>query len=123
MSGFRKTVERLALKEALANGCFRLGEIECKLKSGRVFRYDLTDYPFRVDASEAEIDDLACQIIKDKYRYCEWDREHPRSNTELEIFNVIKAWMLAEVAKGRQLRAETDQVRFATPPAKPDPAN
>jgi hypothetical protein len=79
---------------AIRDGWFHYSSVEFKLRSGRTFRYQMKDHPFRVDASEAEIDALVCRIIREKYRYCEWDREHPHTNTEAEIFDAIKTWML-----------------------------
>jgi hypothetical protein len=89
---------------AIRDGRFRFSSVEFKLRSGRKFRYQMEDYPFRVDASEAEIDALVCGIIRDKYRYCEWDRAHPYTNTEAEIFDAIKEWMLGQVAEAQRLR-------------------
>src|SRR5262245_8186872 len=83
-------------------------DIEFTLRSGRTFRYQMRDYPFRVFATEAELDELCCQIIKDKYRYCAWDREHPKTDAEVEIYDAIREWMMEEVAKAHQLRAEMD---------------
>jgi hypothetical protein len=91
---------------ALRDGWFRFDEVEFKLRSGRKFRYQMRDYPFKVDASERELDALVCRIVKDKYRYCQWDREHPNTNQEVEIFDAIKEWMMSEVAKARLVRAE-----------------
>lgn len=106
-------VDEWFVRKALKDGWFRYTEIECELASGRKFRYQLQDYPFRVDASESELDALACQIIKDKYRYCEWDRNHPKSSSEVEIFDAVKKWMLAEVAKARLVRAQDDAAKKA----------
>jgi hypothetical protein len=48
-----------------------------------------------------------------KYRYCEWDREHPKTNSEVEIFDAIKKWMMNEDAKARELQAEFDAAKEA----------
>jgi hypothetical protein len=103
--------EKFLVRKALADGWFRFDELECELPSGRKFRYQLRDYHFRVDASEADLDRLACQIIKDKYRYCDWDQNHPRSNSEVEIFDAVKKWMLAKVAMARQVHSEDNKER------------
>ncbi len=66
----------------------------------------MEDYPFPVFASDDELDALCCQIIKDKYRYCEWGREHPKSNAEVEIFDTLKKWMKDWVANARGLHAK-----------------
>jgi hypothetical protein len=115
-------LEKILARQALTNGWFRFDEIECDLASGRKFRYQLQDYPFRVDSSEVELDQLACQIIKDKYRYCEWDRNHPKSNSEVEIFDAVKQWMVAWVTKAQQMRAEDEAAKNAEPvPASDQP--
>jgi hypothetical protein len=116
MDWFDEYFVRLALRD----GWFRFDEIEFKLKSGRKFRYQMRNYPFKVDASEWELDALACRIIKDKYRYCQWDREHPKTNQEVEIFDAIKEWMLSEVAKARLVRAEDEAAEHAEPDAALD---
>jgi hypothetical protein len=100
---------------AIEAGWFRYETIEFSLASGRKFRYQMRDYPFRVFASEAELDALCCKIIKDKYRYCEWDRAHPKTNSEVEIFDAVKKWMLVQVANAHELQAEFDAAAGAQP--------
>jgi len=99
-------VRRMDARQALDDGWFRFTSVEGTLPSGRHFDYQLEDYPFRVNATEADIDALVCRIIQDKYRYCQWDREHPKTNQEVEIFDAIKKWMLGKIATAAQLRAE-----------------
>jgi hypothetical protein len=94
---------------AAQTGSFRFGTMGFDLPSGRKFRYSLKDYPFSVTASEAELDALCCQVIKDKYRYCEWDRNHPKNNSEVEIFDAIKKWMVELLAEARKLQAGITQ--------------
>jgi hypothetical protein len=94
------------LREALESGWFRYSSIGCNLRSGRKFRYQLDGYPFRVNATVAEIDMIVCQIIKDKYRYCQWDRDHPNTDQEAEIYDLIRAWMLSEVARAQAFKAK-----------------
>lgn len=103
---------------SIRDGWFRFGSVDFSLASGRKFRYKLEDYPLRVGASETEIEALCSRIIKDKYRYCEWDRNHPRTNTEVEIFDALKTWMLAKVAKAQKQMAEArpDRYRIAEKP-------
>ena len=60
--------ERIMVEDAIEKGWFRYTSIEFGLPSGRKFRYQMQDYPFRVFASEAELVALCCRIIKDKYR-------------------------------------------------------
>ncbi len=107
--------EKFLVRVAIRDGWFRFKEIECDLPSGRKFRYQMWDYPFRVDASERELDALATQIIKDKYRYCEWDRNHPRTNSEVEIFDTLKEWMLTQVRKAKAIIAEEEEAKNAAP--------
>ena len=90
---------QMGLKE---DGWFRFDSIEFTLASGRKFRYKMTDYPFKATATEAEIDGVVCQLIKDKYKYCQWDREHPKTNQELEIYEAIRKWMLEMVVLAKQ---------------------
>ena len=88
---------------AIKTGWFRFDSVEVVLPSGRKFQYQMRDYPFRVFSTDAEIDALCCKIIADKYRYCTWDRNHPKTNAEVEIFDFLKSWMLNEVAKAHSL--------------------
>src|SRR5208283_5425245 len=102
MMSFR---EELTYRPALATGWIKCDSIECTLSSGRKFRYQMNDYPFRIDATELEIDKLVTRIIMDKYRYCQWDRDHPQTNQEVEIFDAMKTWMLNHVANAQKFRA------------------
>lgn len=99
-------VQRALTQIAIDAGWFRFDTIEFTLASGRKFRYQMRDYPFRPFSEEWEIDGLCCQLIQDKYRYCEWDRAHPKTDSEAEIFDAVKAWMLGCVSRARALRAE-----------------
>lgn len=97
------TIKEFMLRVGLKkDGWIRFSSIEFTLASGRKFRYNMTEFPFRSTASEAEIDAVACEVIKAKYRYCQWDREHPKTNQELEIYVAIKEWMLEMVALAQQ---------------------
>ena len=49
LSEIHKLLVRLALKD----GWFRFDGIDFEFASGRKFRYQLQDYPFKVDASES----------------------------------------------------------------------
>jgi len=93
--------EEIMLRLALSEGRFQYDFVKFKLRSGRKFRYKMTDYPFAANASPIEIDLLVCQIIKDKYRYCQWDREHAKDNQEVEIFDAIKLTVM-ELGAGQQ---------------------
>lgn len=93
-------------EDMVASGWLRYEVVEFTLRTGREFRYQMRDYPFRAESSERDLEALCHQILADKYRYCVWDREHPRTDAETEIFGVLKVWMLQEAAKVRALRAE-----------------
>ena len=99
-------LDKMKAREALRDGWFRYTAIEFPLPSGRIFRYQMKGYPFRADATESQIHALVCGIIKEKYKYCQWDREHPQTNQEVEIFDAIKKWMLDKIATADSVRAE-----------------
>ena len=109
-------IDQITLRYAIKCGWFRSESLECVLPSGRKFRYKMRDYPFPVFALSNEIDAVCCKIIMDKYRYCTWDRDHPKTHAEVEIFDTIKAWMLRQVAGARAL----DSVWDATAQAEED---
>jgi hypothetical protein len=82
--------------------------IKFVLPSGRIVRYQMSNYPFHVDSTEAEIDALASRVIRDKYRECEWDRDHPESDSKVEIFDALKRSILKTIALARKAQAEKD---------------
>jgi hypothetical protein len=96
--------DRVFIQVAIDEGWFRYDWIEVTLPSGRKFRYQLKDFPFRVDASEAEISALAYRIAREKYRYCQWDRSHHAIDSEADICASIKNWMLGQVAEAKMLK-------------------
>lgn len=98
----------LPVLKALQDGQFRHQSINRTLPSGRQFRYQVCDYSYRVNATESEIDQLATQIIKDKYRYCNWDRLHPHTDQEAEIFDDLKALMLGNVSRAQELKRQLE---------------
>jgi hypothetical protein len=93
------------------HGCFRFESIEFKLTCGREFRYQMQDYPFPLFASDAELDAICCRIIRDKYRYCEWDRAHPKTNTEAETYDAILKWMKEEVTFSGEIQSEMEAAK------------
>ena len=118
------TFERLlciSAQQAIQLGWFRFTHIECKLPSGRMFKYNMEDYPFRPFSTPEQIDALCCELIKAKYRYCDWDRAHPKTNAEVEIFDTVKAWMLGWVARAQRVQAEAEAGERAEPGAAADP--
>jgi hypothetical protein len=97
-----KTDRLIAL--GATNGWFKFTSLECQLKSGRKFRYQMSDYPFRVDTTRDEAEQLAWKIVGDKYRNCPWDEAHPETNQEIEIANFIRDWILSKVAAAERVR-------------------
>jgi hypothetical protein len=98
--------DKLFYGDSVRTGWICWEEVEFTLPAGRRFRYKMKDYPFQVDWKEWEIDTLVTQIIRDKFKYSQWDREHPRTNTEAEIYEGIKQWIYGEIAKVKRLREE-----------------
>lgn len=70
--------------------------VEITTVSGRSFRFNISDYLIFSCKSRPEIAQLASQIVSEKYRYCEWDREHPTVNAESEILEALidRLWNL-----------------------------
>jgi hypothetical protein len=87
-------------------GAARLSEIECKLKSGRKFRYRLSEYPITADLTESQAAVLARQIVDDKFRLCEWDRSHVGNDSEEEIFEAVKREVMFWVDRMREVSDE-----------------
>ena len=77
-------------KNVTTLGC----EIDYLLLSGRRFTYEMEPYDFGVTKTKAEAELLAEKVIVKKYRYCQWDREHPKDNQELEIYLALVALFL-----------------------------
>jgi hypothetical protein len=75
-------------------------------RSGRKFRFDVTEYRVFPDSTTAEVDRLAHQIFAEKYRSCEWDRKHPNVNVQAEIFQEVVEFLSNLVEKQKQHRAK-----------------
>jgi hypothetical protein len=71
--------------------------IEVTLRSGRRFRYDLSDYRFGPELTEMQARILAEQIAAEKYKYAEWDRDHPRVLAEAEIADSLYGMIMKAV--------------------------
>src|ERR1017187_965885 len=52
--------------------------VSAKTRSGRKFRFDISDYAITIETHAWELEAIANQIVSDKYRACEWDRNHPQ---------------------------------------------
>lgn len=63
--------------------------IDCKTRSGRKFRFDVSAYGITVDTPAWRLCQLAEQIVAEKYRECKWDREHPTVNSQAEVLEAV----------------------------------
>jgi hypothetical protein len=114
MSVFQRSLDSVA--EALLRGGARWEHLECNLKSGRIFRYQFHEYPFGPDTTPEQADALARKIVADKYKYCQWDREHPQFDSDEGITETIAAFILDWVVRMRR-------VCGALQPQTPPPSN
>ena len=91
--------------------------ISATTADGRKFRYKLGDFLKQISAESLEPDllNLADQAIDEKYKYCQWDREHPSVDadgvireTVLGVFRdyvrLIKASAAVEEATSTECR-------------------
>lgn len=51
----------------------------------------------------------AKQIFREKYRYCEWDKNHPEVDVEKEIIDNLVSFILAEAGRLREWEANKPQ--------------
>ena len=110
---FRELQRQQFFEVCLKRGSFRFGVLKGKLPSGRTFHYDLSDFPFSIDATPAKANELATRVIMAKYKFCNRDCAHPRNNQEIEIFNAVKKFILDQVASMQKYRAEKKEKRKA----------
>lgn len=75
---------------------------EITTKSGRRFKYNLSDYRFGADFTENNARGLANEIAAEKYRETDWDRDHPRVLAEMEIADALYALIMDAVARMRE---------------------
>ena len=68
--------------------------IEVKTRSGRKFRFDVTEYWVFADTTPGQVKHLAERIVAEKYRFCKWDRGHPRVNAQAEILEAVRRCFL-----------------------------
>jgi hypothetical protein len=76
--------------------------VEIVTPSGRKFRYELTDYPVSASTTPEQALTQAKLIFREKYRYCEWDRNHPYVDVEREIIAKLVHNILKVAEKIRQ---------------------
>jgi hypothetical protein len=69
----------------------------------------VSNYRVSPSATSAEVEQLASQIVSEKYRYSEWDRKHPNVNAEAEIFEEVLAFLshIVEQMKHLQIACES----------------
>ena len=59
--------------------------LEGKTRSGRPFKYELTEYHVHPNMIPRAALELAKRIVRDKYRESDWDRRHAQVDVELEL--------------------------------------
>jgi hypothetical protein len=103
MSKADRLFEILA-RSARERGGAPFTSLECVLKSGRKLRYQFQDYPFGPDTTPEQAEALARRIVSDKYVYCQWDQAHPQANSEEDIAETIRMFILDWVARMRRVQ-------------------
>jgi hypothetical protein len=93
--------------------------IDVQTKSGRRFRFNITDYAVSADTTRAQVDAIAAKIVADKYRCCQWDKDHPTVNVEAEMLQEVTTLLLHLVDRMKKYEASHkagstgfDPVRF-----------
>src|SRR5436309_1842034 len=79
--------------------------IELNTPSGRKFKYELSAYPVSAGVTPQGAMSLAKRIFREKYRYCEWDRNHPHVDIEKEITTKIVEFILGVAEAIRRMDA------------------
>jgi hypothetical protein len=94
-------------------------QICVRTKSGRKFRFDITDYHLSADTSRAQIESIARQFMAEKYRTCKWDRDHPYVNVQQEMLESAIDLLVGLVEQMKKCQASSqtspqvfDPVRF-----------
>jgi hypothetical protein len=84
--------------------------MEMKTPSGRIFRYELSEFPISSDITPEGAKALARRIFREKSRYCEWDRNHPEVDVEQEMVTKITKFILDEAPAIRRAEAKKPKV-------------
>ncbi len=84
--------------------------VEMKTPSGRTFRYELSEFPISSSVTPEGALTQAKRIFREKYRYCEWDRNHPEVNVEQEMLTKIVNFILSEAQSIRRAEAKKPKV-------------
>lgn len=80
--------------------------ISVQTRSGREFRFEIADYRVCAETTPAAVEAIAAQIVKNKYRFCQWDRDHPEVDVESEILEVVIAWLQHCVDRDKRANAD-----------------
>jgi hypothetical protein len=75
-------------------------------KSGRIFRFEISEYPVNADSTLDEIGSLALRVVDAKYRYSPWDRKHPDVNVKEEIYEEVCAYFRDQIHSLQRARLE-----------------
>jgi hypothetical protein len=87
--------------------------IEVLLNSGRRFRYRIGPFLRRVTADQADhhVESLVRETMAEKFKTCEWDRNHPLVHSEDEIRRIL----MHEFLKYREWLREKPQSQGVVP--------
>jgi len=72
----------------------RVELVSCTTKSGREFVYNFRDFPFGPHTTLYEAESLARRIVWERYRESEWDRAHADIDSQKEILESVRAFVL-----------------------------
>lgn len=114
-------IKRRPILEILSSPLTPERTVSITTRSGRTFRFDISEYRIVPSSTKAEIDQLAARIVAEKYRYCEWDKNHPRVNVQAEISAELVDYLTNLVQTMKQYEAkgtsegEESSPRFFSP--------
>jgi ribosomal protein S15P/S13E len=80
--------------------------ISVRTKSGRRFRFDITDFHVSTDMTPAQLAALAAKIVAEKHRFCEWDRDHPTVNVGQEMQQAVAELLSYLVERVKRMSAD-----------------
>ena len=62
-----------------------------KMKSGRKFRYKIGKFlrELKLGHTKKEVEALARDALDEKYKFCQWDLNHPDVPSDREIYGVL----------------------------------